>query len=184
MTDEDINPVAFPDHLVKARQYVAINHKKALTALAQYFWRKIVQLWEHQPVWIAIGDLLTWIALYVPLKTAHNAVRADYDSVNLQILADPGRTPDESLFDPARVEQWAQLFVNRLTTKEKKAFYLRWHKRCNDTAIARQLGYEGTSGAQYTLNKTEKKLRSFLNPLPWLSQDDLNPEAFALFLQP
>jgi len=183
LTTEDVNAVAFPDHLVKARQYETINRKKALMALAEYFWRKIVFLWGNQPVWIAISDLLTWIALYVPLKATPKAVLPDYDDIDPESLPDKKPPPDESLFEPAKVEHWAQMFVNRLTNKEKNAFYLRWHNQCNDTAIARQLGYRGTSGAQYILNKTEKKLRSFLNGLPWLSPDDLNPAAFRLFFK-
>ncbi|MCP4353089.1 MAG: hypothetical protein GY795_47160 [Desulfobacterales bacterium] len=185
LLSEDIKDIVFPDQtgngLKLLRTAEHINKKKNLLALAEYFWNKVCGMWENKPVRVELRDFTAWIGLHVSI-TARTPVKYIPDgNTDLNFLPDHRPGQDTICFNPELVKNWAWNFFNRLNKKEKTVFLLRHGHNLSLKNIAEKLGYKGSSGPKYPLEKAEQKLKFFLCDLPWLSPDDLNDEAFALF---
>jgi hypothetical protein len=178
---EDMQEIVFPSHIVEKCEYDEINKNRILLALAAYFLTQVSKMWGDKAVGAEVRDFIHWISLYVPLRSPVSVKMLSGGKDMLEFAPDYRSVADKIYFDPDTVKKWAQIFVNRLNEKEKAAFFLR-HGRCLSLKdIAEKLGYKGSSGPKYPLEQAEDKLKFFLCDLPWLSPDDLNEEAFALF---
>ncbi|OQX22323.1 MAG: hypothetical protein BWK80_30790 [Desulfobacteraceae bacterium IS3] len=178
---EDMGDITFPSHIVEKPEYDEINKNRILLALAAYFLTQVSKMWGDKPVCAEVRDFIHWIGSYVPLHQPIPVKMLPGGKDALEFAPDDRSIADKIYFDPAMIKKWAQIFVNRLNEREKAAFFLR-HGRCLSLKeIAQKLGYKGSSGPKYPLEQAEHKLKFFLSDLPWLSPDDLNEEAFALF---
>jgi len=178
---EDMEEIAFPNHLVEKPEYDEINKNRILLVLAAYFLTQVSRMWGDKPVCAELRDFIHWISRYVPLGPPMPVKMLPGGKDTPEFAPDHRSIPDKIYFDPDMVKKWAQIFANRLNEKEKAAFFLRHGKSLSLKEIAEQLGYKGSSGPKYPLEQSEHKLKFFLRDLPWLSPDDLNAEAFALF---
>jgi hypothetical protein len=181
LTREDLDDIPFPAERAGGLSYESINKKAVITDLATYFWREISCRWDQQPVWVELKDFVHWIHRHVPLNLSLESQGADGID-RLQQLSDGDALPQESGFDPEKVKKWAHQFAARLSGKQKAVLFLRCFQHHSLREIAAQLNYQGSSGPKYVLEAGMHELRKFLRPLPWLSPEDLNQEAFALFM--
>ncbi len=183
LTTEDMEAIPFPAEMVQTRDYEAIKSAETIRALAAYFWKRVVALWQGQPVWAAIDDLALWVERYIPLNGPARALSRAHEAVDPETLAGPNSFSDEIDLEPDEINQWARNFVNRLTPKEQKAFYLKWSRDWRLEQIAQSLGYQSASGAHHAIAKSQDKLRAFVVTLPGLSPPDLNRQALTLFFE-
>ena len=151
-------------------------------------------MWDNQPVWIELRAAAHWLTRFVATEGFRQVQFSDeamIDGMSDEDLRTAGpQEPSEfhfrkpgtgAWFDPDQINCWASIFPKRLSDAEKAVFYLRHCIERELKAIAQQLGYKSASGPAYPLKKAEEKLAAFAAELPWISPDDLNPEAFSLF---
>jgi len=182
LSSEDFSEIPFPDQMFDSRELEHINKKEDILALAAYFWRNVSGLYGEKPVLIDLRDLINWIGLHVKLSPVIRA--GEYQEGEKPFDQEPAiySIPDKDNFNPELVKQWAENFSGSLNEREKSVTYLSYEERSSLKNIAKKLGYKGPSGPKYQLDQVENKLKFFLRDLPWLSSDDLNEEAFSLFL--
>ena len=181
-SSEDLSEIPFPDQIIESRDFDHINKKENLLALAAYFWKKVSGIYGKKPVLIDLRDLINWIGLHLTLSPPKPAGEYQEGEKPFDHGATIGSTPDTENFNPELVKHWAENFAETLNNKEKSVTYLAYKEEISLKDIAKELGYKGPSGPKYQLDQVENKLRFFLRDLPWLSHDDLNEEAFSLFL--
>jgi len=174
LVEEDLRIIPFPPEYNRSPHDGAIKTKAAILGLADYFWGQIHELWGKEPVWVDIRDFISWIGLHVPLKRAAGEAEFQQDSCESQ-------APHEGYWDPAAVKSWALLFFNQIDRKQLLVFQLFHQENLTLKRIALKMGYKGSSGPKYVVDHITARLQFFLRDLPWLSPDDLEEEAFALF---
>ena len=180
LTSEDLAEIPYAD---EALTYEAVNREGVLVRMAEHFWLEVKRIWYGKSVWVRVSDFITWVGLHVQLKQPRVSEERAGEKDLISAVADDRPGPDQLFFDAARVVEWAGMFAARLKAKEKAVFWMRYHQGLTLEQIAERLNYGGPSGPAYTLERAEEKLRFFLRDLPWLSPDDLNPEALDLFLE-
>ncbi len=180
LSAEDIEMIALPDTFSGTLAYQSVNKKKTLLSLAEYFRDRVSEMWENKPVFVDLRDFINWLCRYVPmtLPVFHETIFGQNAS---EKIADEHSAADRIYFDYESVKKWAVEFAGSLDEKEKTVFALRYGENFSLKKIAEKTGYSGSSGPKYLLKQAEYKLCAFLRHLPWLSPDDLNIEAFALF---
>ena len=181
LVDEDLRSIPFPPEYHNSPRDNAVKTKREILGLAGYFWDQVHTLWEQEPVWVDIRDFITWIAHNVPLR------RASGDTEFPAGGYDPLESPEEALrsgetyWDPDGVKSWALIFFHQTDPKKLQIFQLFHQENKTLREIALKMGYKGSSGPKYAVDHVTAALQFFLRDLPWLSPDDLNQEAFALF---
>jgi len=178
--EEDILSIPFPGNL--ERRYESINKRDVLLDLARYFWQQVSRIWGDIPVWVDIRHLLDWVEHHVPIEAPTVSDEGPGGASIIDGLSDEDEKADAPCYDRELVIQWAGVFVKRLSQKEGDAFALTYGEGLNLREVAERLNYKGSSGPKYLLEGIKEKLRFFLRDLPWLSPDDLNQEAFSLFV--
>lgn len=181
LTSEDIREIPFPNQFAESLDYAVINKKAVILKLAAYFWHQVSAMWGNKPVCVDLRDLINWISFHVPIPPPIPIKQIADRNESWERFPDHSQMPDSLYFDPEQVKKWAGNFVCRLSEKEKAVFILRHRDGLSLKDIAKHLGYKGSSGPKYSLDRAEHKLKFFLCDLPWLSPDDLNEEAFSLF---
>jgi hypothetical protein len=196
-TLEDIRQIGFPTDIVASLDYHSVNRKAVLLELSEYFWQTVSQMQGSKAIWVSVWSVIEWIGLHVrwnvsddtegiqlrqPPKSAAGDDEKTEQETGVDRIPDPRPPPNEVYFNPHIVKKWADCFAGRLNQKEKAVCYFSWALDLGLKEIALKLGYKGASGPQYLLNQMEDKLRKFLRDLDWLNPEDLNEEAFALFL--
>jgi len=177
LTDDDLAAIPFPMDQVQRLDFDAVNQKTALMTLGAHFWNTVFEMWGRTPVWIEVYDFIRWVQRHVTMPRLVSLEE-------IEALAGPvGDPADDASFDPEKVKAWARLFANHLNPKEKSVLLMRHGKGLSLEKIARALKYKGASGPVYHLENAEEKLRHFLRDLPWLTPEDINPEAFTLFYE-
>jgi hypothetical protein len=179
LSEEDLASVPFSVDMVGKAGLEALKHESTLLELARYFWERVSVMWGGKPIWVSVADVTRWIGRAIPvdLPTATDG------GVDLAASPDHPLGPGGRYFDPEKVKAWAGQFACRLREREKVAFYLYQGAGLKLEGIAERIGYGGPSGVHYQLDQVHAKLRFFLRDLPWLSPEDLNEEAFSLFLE-
>lgn len=178
LSEEDMREVRFPD---QSLAYESVNKKKVLLELAACFLNQVSKMWGKKAVCVELRDFVTWIGRHVAITQPVPVRESRWGEDLLALVPDRSSTTDDICFDPDQVKKWACHFSNRLGEKERAVFMLRHCQHLSLRDIAGKLGYKGSSGPKYPLDRAEDKLRFFLSDLPWLSPGDLNKEAFALF---
>jgi hypothetical protein len=181
LTSEDISEIPFPSRFAESLDYEVINKKAVIRRLAAYFWNRVSGMWENKPVCVDLRDFINWISRHVSIPSTTPVKRLTDENDAWEICPDHSQRPDSLYFDPEQIKKWAGNFACRLNEKEKAVFVLRHRDGLCLKDIAELLGYKGSSGPKYFLDRAEHKLKFFLRDLPWLSPDDLNEEAFSLF---
>ena len=174
LVEEDLQSIPFPPEYNRSQHDGAVKTKAAILGLADYFWDRIHSLWGNEPVWVDIRDFISWIGFHVPLKRAVGETEFALDSCEFQ-------GPHEDYWDPDAVKSWALLFFNQTDRKQLVVFQLFHQENLTLKKIALKMGYKGSSGPKYVVDHVTARLQFFLRDLPWLSPDDLDEEAFALF---
>lgn len=173
LADEDLRAIPFPDDQIRDRTWEGIRRGKAILLLAEHFWRGVSGLWKDPAVRVDVCDLVRWIAMHVPLAQPGETVPLSEHTIAEDF---PGIR-----FDPERVKAWARQCARILGPKEARAFLLYENEDRGPSEIARRLGYRSASGAKYAVERAMKTMKGFMRDLPWVSPDDLDEEAFALF---
>lgn len=194
LSEEDLRDIAFPNQLAFDGWLNHITHKRFLLPVLQYFWESVSRMWDNQPVWIELRAAAHWLLRFIATegsRQVHFSEEAMTDAMfdEDSTTASPEKPFEfhftnpafDAWFDPDQVNRWASIFPKRLSDAEKAIFYLRHCIELELKAIAQRLQYKSASGPAYPLKKAEEKLASFAAELPWISPDDLNPEAFSLF---
>ena len=196
LTIEDLREIRFPAHMIETFDYSSINRKSVLLPLSEYFWEKVSQMLGNEAIWVNVWDVIEWIGLHVRLNVTDGieeiepcqpkkptATNDDWSEQQglLEFIPDKKSEPDKIYFDPQAVKKWASCFAEQLNQKEKAICYFSWALDLGLEEIAQKLGYNGPSGPHYLQKQTEDKLRKFLRDLDWLSPEDLNDKAFAVF---
>ena len=177
---EDLRIIPFPPEITRRRSDTAVKNKADILDLAAYFWERIYDLWGKNPVWVDIRDFISWIARHVPLNRISMASEFPQDEFESRgFMGTP--QADEGYWDPVAVKSWALQFSHQIDRKQLQIFQLFHQENQTFKNIARKMGYKGSSGPKYVVDHVTARLQFFLRDLPWLSQDDLNEEAFALF---
>lgn len=178
LSDEDLALVPLPEEIVGGAPSEALKRESTLIKLARYFWERVRDMWDGKPVWVSLADFTGWIGRWAAVDLPAAA------GVDIDLAASPDLQAGAvgQSFDPEKIREWAEDFAGRLSGKEKAVFYLHQGSGLTLEAIAGRLGYGGPSGPHYQLDQVQAKLRFFLRDLPWMSPDDLNEEAFSLFL--
>jgi len=181
LTEEDFPEIRPPDQALCALTHEQVKRKKVLLELAAHFWKEVSRIWGNEPVRVNLLDFVSWLDKEIvsagSIRVAVPLNNADF----VHRRSDVEALPSQIHFDPEEVKQWAANFCRLLTPKERTLFYLRHGASLGLKQIAARTGYRGSSGPKYLLETAEHKLKCFLRDLPWLSPDDLNEEAFALF---
>lgn len=178
---EDLRGIPFPPEYHKSRHDGAVKTKGAILGLADYFWDQIHALWGKEPVWVDIRDFISWMGRHVPLKRASGDDEFPWDDFESRGVAEEMRPSGQVYWDPDAVKSWALNFYNQMDVKQLHIFQLFHQADLTFKEIARKTGYKGSSGPKYVVDHVAARLRYFLRDLPWLSPDDLQEEAFALF---
>lgn len=181
LVEEDLRSIPFPPEYNQSRHAGAVKTKAAILGLADYFWDRIHALWGKEPVWVDIRDFISWIGRHVPLKRASGDAEFPQDSCESRGSNGEVLRPREGYWDPDAVKSWALLFFNQIDRKQLLAFQLFHQENLTLKKIALKMGYKGSSGPKYVVDHVTARLQFFLRDLPWLSPDDLEEEAFALF---
>ncbi|MBW1700389.1 MAG: hypothetical protein JRH18_24135 [Deltaproteobacteria bacterium] len=180
LSEEDLTSIPFPDRVTEIRDFDAVKKKKALLDLAVYFMDQVCSLYGVENAKIAIREFVYWIGIHVPLALPQR-VKNHAEKDLLENYPDEHTEADRGYFNPKEVKLWAEKFSNTLDRKEKTVFYLHFGAGFGFKEIAEKTGYAGASGPAYVLDLIKHKLKVFLADLRWLSADDLNEEAFAVF---
>lgn len=178
---EDLRSIPFPPEFIRRRSDAAVKIKADILGLAAYFWDRIYDLWGKEPVWVDIRDFISWVALHVPLNRISMASEFPHDGFESRGFMGETSKADERYWDPVAVKSWASQFFHQIDRKKLLIFQLFHQENQTLKAIARKTGYKGSSGPKYVVDHVTAGLQFFLRDLPWLSPDDLNEEAFALF---
>ncbi len=180
LSEEDIEMIALPDTFGKPLTCRSVNKKKTLLSLAAYFRDQVSEMWGNRPVLVDLRDFVRWLCRYVPMTLSVFPETIFGQNIS-ETTADERSLTDRIYFDSESVKKWAGEFADSLNEKEKTVFALRHGENFSLKKIAEKTGHSGSSGPKYLLKQAEYKLCAFLRHLPWLSPDDLNIEAFALF---
>ncbi len=177
LTDDDLATIPFPVDQVQRLDFDAVNHRTVLLTLGAHFWNTVFEMWGRTPVWIDVYDFIRWLQRHVTMPRVVSLEETE-------ALAGPVPDPaDDATFDAEQVNAWAKLCANHLTAKEKSVLLMRHGRGMSLEKIAQALKYKGASGPTYHLENAEEKLRHFMRDLPWLTPEDINPEAFTLFYE-
>ena len=182
LAEEDLSVIPFPDHIPDSHNLDNIKKKATLLALATYFHQKVCSIFPDTSVLIDLRDFINWIGLHVSLAPAKTTSELSDDQIHgeQEQVAHPGT--DKEIFNPGMIRQWAEKFANILNEKEKAVTLLAYGEGLTLREMAQKLGYKGPSSPKYQRDQVQEKLKFFLRDLPWLSPEDLNEEAFSLFL--
>lgn len=178
---EDLKSIAFPAGFTRRGSGAAVKTKAEILGLATCFWKGIFDLWGKEPVWVDIRDFISWIALHVPLNRISMADEFPREAFEFRGPEGAASQADGAYWDPAVVKSWALRFFQQMDRKQLRIFRLFHQENQTLKEIARKMGYKGSSGPKYVVDHVTARLQFFLRDLPWLSPDDLNEEAFALF---
>jgi hypothetical protein len=181
LSREDFESVSWPVHIVDALDYDAVNRKTVLPNLANYFWNSIAAAWGNRQIWVALRDFINWIGLHVQLYPPRPEETMPEGTRPIENLPDTHYQPNETPIDSEYILKCAACAANLLNEREKEIFYCRRGLGLSLKDIADRLGYKGSSGPKYFLEKADHELRRFLRDKPGLSPDDLDDQDFAIF---
>jgi len=177
LTEDDMEPIPFPDHLVENRTFDDVNQKSVILSLAEHFWKKVAESTGAENVRISVRDFTNWIGFYVPME-APKTMGLDYLEEH-PIAATANRRVEY----PGMLDKMSFHLANQLNEKQKRAFL---HHECRqmtleETAVA--MGLKRASNAHYHFDKAKETMKRFIiaNNLPGLKPDDLDESVFDAF---
>ncbi len=179
LLEDDLAEIPFP--LVE-RNYECINRKSVLLFLARHFWDQVSGMWKDRPVWVDLRDFTRWLERFVYLGGAIREGGGVYDDDPLERLPHPGPGPDQRPVDPERIRRMARRFAEGLDSKEKTIFFMIHKTDAPLREVALAVGYKGSSGPKYALDRIHERLGTFLREDPAFAQGEMDrDEAFSLF---
>lgn len=184
---EDLEKIAFPVHWVPAVTFDAVNRRRVLVQLAGYFWERIHEM-VNMNVRVDLRDFINWLFVHMAPPDFSRPRQDPFDTnapPEAQI-PDSAGDPEKQYFDAAKVRQWAAMFTETLDAVDQKIFWLRHFQQTPLQKIAAKVpGLNSAAAVKYRCDQIEARLKAFvmLHDLPWLSPDDLNENAFDLFVE-
>lgn len=182
--------------------FEAINTKKQLIPLAEYFLEQTAALSNRPCVKVYLKDFISWIACHVvifdpikkksgdaPLKTKKNReAESEHTPESLISIAPSNNENQEEIVNWQQQQQLvpvlAEKFANILDETSRRLFYYRHCAGLTHQELADRMGSK--SNLTYQLNKVLGQMKNFLRPLPWLSPESdegLDEEALQLFIE-
>ncbi len=175
LLEEDLREIPFPISEKGGLVIGIVSKKASLLQLGAYFWEKISAMWGGRPVWIEMFDFVQWLKLHVVMDWP-----ASSGNMDLSLIAD--KTGCEGgFFDAGLIVSWAKMFAGRLNDKEQAVLIMGLEHGMTLSETSAKLGLKSSSASRYHRENAYEKLRDFLRDRPWLSPEDLNSEALALF---
>lgn len=181
LAEEDLRSIPFPTEHTGRLNDGAVKTGAAILGLAAYFWERVHDLWGKEAVWVDIRDFVTWIGRHVQLNRVSMSAEFPGDESESREFTGEDLQSGEGRWDPVAVKSWALQFFHQVDRKKLQIFRLFHQEKQTLGEIARKMGYKGSSGPKYVVDHVAATLQFFLRDLPWLSPDDLDEEAFALF---
>ncbi len=179
LSAEDLNKIPYPDGW--AGTYDETNKKKNILMLAEHFRRNVSDMYGGTPVWIKVRDALNWLSAHISFQQPETMGLDDEESPASDGLEDYRHTPDAALFKKT-VQNYAALFYERMSEKERFVFYEHKYAGTILEDIADMMGLKNASGPSYYYKNARDKLLYFLRDLDGLSPEDKDNEAAQLFL--
>ncbi len=179
LLEDDLDEIPFPP--VEC-DYESINRKAVLLDLAGYFWDRVSAMWEGRPVWVDLRDFTNWLERFVFLGGAIQEGGGVYEDDPLDRLPHPGPGPDRIPVDPERIRCMAHRFARGLDAKEKTVFFMIHETDAPLREVALAVGYKGSSGPKYALDRIHERLGTLLREEPAFAPGETDrEEAFSLF---
>ena len=179
LLEDDLAEIPFP---LTDRDYECINRKTVLLDLARHFWDQVSGMWGGRPVWVDLRDFTNWLEHFVFLGGAIREGGGVYDDDPLDRLPHPGPGPDQRPVDPERIRCMAHRFARGLDAKEKTVFFMIHKTDAPLREVALAVGYKGSSGPKYALDRIHDRLGTLLREDPAFAPGETDrEEAFSLF---
>lgn len=178
LTQDDMDQIPFPDHLVENRSFDGVNQKSVILSLAEYFWKKVAETTGAKAVRISVQDFANWIEFYVPMEEPKTL---GLDHLNNQLIAAPGNPLVEDIDMLEKIIRHISALMNE---KQKQAFF---HHECQGMTLdetADAMGLKRASNAHYHFENAKEAMKRFIisNNLPGLKPGDLDERLFETFL--
>lgn len=180
LSDDDLFDIPFPNDRVQDRSLKAIKRITVMPPLAIHFWHSVSEMYGTPRAWVPLNALVRWLLIQTALAEDRPAF-GDFKIVGDE-LSDEATRPDRLYFDPDQVRDFAQEFSLRLKKRQKPSFFLHYCLSMTPREMAETIGYTDETARNH-IGEIDGMLRTFLSDLPWVSPPDLNPRAFALFLE-
>ncbi len=165
---EDLMGIGFPPDL--PGDFTALNTQAHILALSRHFWTSAAELSGDPHIRIELMDFLAWVSRYVVLQPGidlYPVASDDTDRPNPLINQPAAQSCD--LVKDSMIATWACNFFNRLKEREKKVFFYYECKGLTHKAVSEIMGMK--SYLYYQQKQVQKKLKSFLLDLDWVSPD-------------
>lgn len=179
LAEDDRREIPFPFELVPSLTQEGIRSGKLLLALAEHFHAQVSEMWNFQPVWVYVADLMAWLAMHMDLNTVHK--RSLEEEPEAENIPDAHVGTDPPCLQASEAEHWAGLFAARLDPCEMQIYFRRQCLNENLQTIAGKTGYKSPTSVSNRLERILEKLRSFVWECPDLSPDEQAKEDFFLF---
>lgn len=180
---EDLMDIGYPQDLPS--YFHALNTKKNILELAEYFWNQAAQKTQEPHIQISVRDFMSWIGKYVNLSnTTDSYTETNDDNPLTKPLAKEKQAAPEDVMKKRYLTVWANNFYHLLKEIEKEIFYYYECEKLRHKDVAELMGKKGN--LSYRRDKIRDKLKDFLIDLHWLSPEpgmkQNDPADFKFFL--
>ena len=179
---EDLMDIGYPQDL--PTYFQALNTKKNILKLAEYFWEQAAQKTQEPHIQISVRDFILWIGEYVNLSNKTDSyTEINDDESSTTPLGKESQAAPEDVMKKRYLTVWANNFYHLLKDIEKEIFYYYECKGLRHKDVAELMDKKGN--LSYRRDKIRDSLRAFLRPLDWVSPDpgrkQNNPDDFNFF---
>ena len=177
LCDDDLKAVLFPFEICPDTDYKAVNRKKILIRLADWFYDQITEKTGHTALLIEMTTFVKWIGLTTILTwqvdSMDDGARPDGDGkktdLRRKFFPELKKAADQE--DKTEAANCAGAFANRLPDTEKEVFFLFYCENLSHKEVKEKMGRP--SSLAYHKKKAETRLKEFLTPFTWAAVDSM-----------